>query len=134
MRTVIVLALLFAVGSIASAQTAPCTTVAHSGDTILRMRAEACGLTPQQRAVLVHQQLVEAMSWIFASQQPFKPECVVVRRVCRGCFRHEVWFRNIRIVGVTQADADANGCCTQQLAARWAENIRRSLLEATHDC
>jgi len=98
------------------------------------MRAPACGLTPEQRSVEAHQRLTEAMSIILASKQPFDPASVAVRRACGGCYRHEVWFGGLRLVGVTQADADANGCCTQQLAARWARNIRNALYKATHDC
>jgi len=99
------------------------------------MRVGVGDQTPEARAVEVHQRLVEAISIINESKQPFDADCVVVRRACAGTsYRHEVWFGNLRLVGVTEADADANGCCTQQLAARWARNIRRALYTATHDC
>jgi hypothetical protein len=135
MRSALSLLVCLAATGILLADTPPCTQVHYAGEVILRMRAGACDRTPQQRAVEVNQQLVEAMSVILASHKPFNPGSVVIRRVRHGApCRHEIWFGDLRLVCVTQADANANGCCTQQLAARWARNIRRALFKATHDC
>jgi len=123
------------VASLVVAETPPCTQVTHSGVLILRMRVGLGDLTPQERVVAVQHQLVDAMSVLLAAKRNLDPADVTVRYAGEGrTYRHEVWFRDIRIVGVTQADADANGCCTQQLAARWAANLRRALYLAMHDC
>jgi len=133
MRVTLLVAVLLVSVSLVSAQTPPCTTVHHSGLLVLRMRVGVGDETPHQRAVAVYQELVDAMSWVFASQKPLDPDAVVIKRACAP-YRYAVWCGPIRIVGVTKADGEANGCCAQQLADRWAKNIRAALLKATHDC
>jgi len=134
MRTALLVAGCLAVGGMLWAETPPCTQVAHSGMLVLRMRVGLGDRTPQDRAVEVHRQLVRAMSVLLAEKRDLDPSDVVVRYAGGRPYHHEVWFRDLRLVGVTQADADASGCCTQQLASRWAKNLRRVLYEATHDC
>ncbi len=133
MRVAILVGVLLVLVSLVSAQSVPCTDVHHSGMLILRFQVGVGDQTPHQRAVAVYQQLVDAMSWVFASHKPLCPNAVVIKRDCAP-YRYAIWCGPIRIVRVTTADGKANGECPQQLAETWAKNIRAALLKATHDC
>ena len=130
----VVLLALLAVGAV-WAQNAP-VDVMYAGDVVLRVQAGVGDTTPEMRAACINQHLCEAISAVFATPtQVFDPKTVVIKPSPRksGC-RYQIWAGKVMIVGVMTADAKANGCCTQQLAARWLKNIKAALTKATHDC
>jgi len=136
-RAVLVALLVIVGAGVVLAQEAP-GDVMYSGDLVLRYRGNCGDVTPEQRAVMTQQAIVEAISAVYATENEiFDPKSVTVKSVhCKACrqWTKQIVMGKIVLATVCVMDAKANKCCTQQLAARWLKNIRGALAKATHDC
>ena len=135
MRYALVIVLVLVATTAVWAQTTP-VDVCYSGDLVLRIRTGIGPATPERRAICVRQHLAEAINAVFATEdEVFDPATVVVKRSSKQTpCEYTIWAGSVLIIGISKADAEANGCCPKQLAEKWQKNIRNALTKATHDC
>lgn len=124
MRSLVALALtLGLLGGLAAPALAEVGDVIVGGVLILRIRAEAGGMSIEQRVVVVHQRIVEALSRV----RPFRPEAVAIRMVGG---QPTLFVGDIMIITVDANHARLNGSTQQALAEIWARNLREGLPKA----
>ena len=91
------------------------TAVVVNSQLVMRMRVASGGYSPQERWAIVTNRIIRAthefenVHWDMVNGEP------------------AIYIHNRLIVTVTPADASANGCSSNTLAAIWTDNLRHAV-------